>query len=102
MGLCLEPLEDRIALATVSWVSAAGGDWGTGTNWSSGLAPTSIDDVAINQPGVTVTHSAGVDSILCHAVSLQLLQQHHLVRMPSRQAIRSQHFPGLSFPLRRK
>jgi hypothetical protein len=59
----LESLEDRTVPSTVTWISTSSGDWADGSNWSSGSQPGAGDDVVINQPGVTVTHSSGSDSI---------------------------------------
>ena len=61
--LVLESLEDRIQPATVTWISAASGNWDTPGNWSTGALPQAGDVVMINQPGITVTHSAGTDSV---------------------------------------
>src|SRR5437588_5375412 len=59
--LGIEALEERSVPATVSWVNAAGGDWGTGANWSTGTLPGAGDDAVINLPGgVTVTHTGNV------------------------------------------
>jgi hypothetical protein len=59
----LECLEDRTVPSTVTWISTTSGDWADGTNWDSGSKPGSNDDVVISQPGVTVTHSSGNDSV---------------------------------------
>jgi RHS repeat-associated protein len=58
----LEILEDRIAPATITWNNAAGGDWDTPGNWSSGTVPANGDDVVINalNAGASVTHSQNV------------------------------------------
>src|SRR5437588_12184749 len=63
--LFLEFLEDRVAPATVNWVNAAGGDWDTATNWSTGSIPGSGDLAVTNlaKPNVTVTHAGGADAI---------------------------------------
>src|SRR4051812_28471258 len=63
--LHLELLEDRVVPATVSWTNPAGGAWNAGTNWSTGVVPTAVDDVVIDVPSasVTVTHSTGTDTI---------------------------------------
>jgi fibronectin-binding autotransporter adhesin len=62
----LEILEDRTLLAAVSWVAPVSGFWDVGSNWSTGQVPGSGDDVAINQPGVTVTVR---DAEAVHSVS---------------------------------
>src|ERR1022692_4059702 len=60
--LLVEPLEDR-TLPTVTWINPAGGDWDTGTNWSTGVRPAATDDVVISQ-AVTITHASAIaDSI---------------------------------------
>ena len=42
--------------STVSWINAAGGNWSDGANWSTGVAPTASDLVAIDLAGTyTVT-----------------------------------------------
>jgi hypothetical protein len=58
--LLLEILEDRSLPSTVTWVNPAGGDWDTGSNWSTGTVPGAGDDVQINTSGITVTHGANV------------------------------------------
>src|SRR5437660_1170266 len=61
--LSLEPLEEIVLLnGTVSWINAAGGDWGLASNWrdQNGLSrlPGATDDVIIDVPGnVSVTHA---------------------------------------------
>jgi hypothetical protein len=69
----LESLEDRTVPSTVTWISTSSGDWSDGSNWSSGLQPTAADDVIIDQPGVTVTHSSGDDSVHSLTNSADLL-----------------------------
>jgi RHS repeat-associated protein len=60
----LEALEDRLMLSTVRWINSGGGDWDTPSNWSEGALPGAGDDVIIERPGITVTHSNAVtDSI---------------------------------------
>jgi hypothetical protein len=56
------------AAACDSWTNAAGGSWATASNWSTGVVPSTTDDVCITLPGTyTVTlapySSAGGDSI---------------------------------------
>jgi RHS repeat-associated protein len=55
----LEPLEERVLLATVTWTNPAGGDWDTAGNWSTGTLPKSGDDVVIGtlNSGASVTHA---------------------------------------------
>jgi probable HAF family extracellular repeat protein len=56
-------LEERTLLSTVSWINPSGGDWDTPSNWSTGAVPGPSDAVVINLPGITVTHTAGDDSV---------------------------------------
>ncbi|HEV2522676.1 MAG TPA: Ig-like domain repeat protein, partial [Candidatus Acidoferrales bacterium] len=50
---------------TISWTNPLGGDFNTATNWNTGLAPTSTDDVCISPAfaGVTVTFTSGTVTI---------------------------------------
>ncbi|MBX3401239.1 MAG: cadherin-like domain-containing protein [Gemmataceae bacterium] len=51
-------LEDRVTPATITWINAAGGSWGTAANWDLGRLPTTGDDVVIpdlGPPGVDVS-----------------------------------------------
>jgi hypothetical protein len=59
----LDALEERTLLSTVSWINPSGGDWDTPSNWTTGALPGPSDDVIINQPGITVTHNGGSDSV---------------------------------------
>jgi hypothetical protein len=66
----LEVLEDRTLPAQVFWTNAAGGDWDTASNWSTGATPGSADDVIIDVPsGVTVTHSQNIADTVQSLVS---------------------------------
>jgi uncharacterized delta-60 repeat protein len=58
----IEHLESRTLFQAVSWASATSGDWDDPTNWSNNAVPTAADDVTIDMPGVTVTHSTGTDA----------------------------------------
>ncbi len=56
------------AAACDSWTNAAGGSWATASNWSTGVVPSTSDDVCITLPGTyTVTlapySSAGGDIV---------------------------------------
>ena len=55
-------------MTTITWTNIAGGDWETGTNWSSTPnPPASGDDVAITLAGsytVTVEPTVSVNAIL--------------------------------------
>jgi uncharacterized repeat protein (TIGR01451 family) len=42
----------------VHWINAAGGNWNTGTNWSTGLVPSAADNVAIDAAG---TYTVNLD-----------------------------------------
>jgi hypothetical protein len=64
----LEPLESRILLTLVNWVGGSG-DWNTGSNWSNGTGPGAGDDVVIDQPGITVSHSTGSHTVQSLTVS---------------------------------
>jgi RHS repeat-associated protein len=44
----------------ITWSSAGGGDWDDPANWDLHRLPTAADDVVINAPGATITHSACV------------------------------------------
>jgi len=59
----LQALEDRFAPATISWTNPLGGNWGTPSNWDANRVPTASDDVIINQTGISITHSFGIDSV---------------------------------------
>src|SRR4051794_19862768 len=63
LPLRLERLEDRTLPATFHWVNAAGGNWGTASNWDLNTVPTASDDVVISQTGITVTHSSGAGAV---------------------------------------
>ena len=60
-----------------SWTNPAGGDWGTGSNWSSSpAAPTAGDDVAITQAGtytITLAEAQAVDSVVLDAAGAVLV-----------------------------
>lgn len=47
--------------ATVTWVAGATGTWETGSNWSSGVVPTTADDVVIasSTGNIAITLSSG-------------------------------------------
>jgi Bacterial Ig-like domain (group 3) len=72
----LEVLEARTLPSTASWVNPAGGNWDTPSNWSTASVPGPGDDVLINLPGVTVTHSTSltstVDSLTLSQATLTL------------------------------
>src|SRR5262245_14360908 len=63
---CVERLEDRHLLATVTWDGDAGdNNWQTAANWSNDSLPTTGDDVVIDVPSsdITITHASGTTSI---------------------------------------
>jgi hypothetical protein len=63
-------LEERTLLSTVTWINPSGGDWDTPSNWSTDAIPGPADDVIINMPDITVTHSLPVsDSVNSLTVS---------------------------------
>src|SRR5689334_16539364 len=65
-----ERLEERALLSAVSWINASGGSWNVTANWSGNAVPRASDDVTIDLPGtVTITHSAGSDTI--HSLTSQ-------------------------------
>ena len=45
--LLVEILENRVVPATITWLNAAGGDWGTAGNWDLNRTPVDGDDVVI-------------------------------------------------------
>jgi hypothetical protein len=67
-SLLLEPLEERVLLATVNWIGSSG-DWDTPGNWldaatQTNHVPGAGDDAVISTAGITVTHtSAAVDAV---------------------------------------
>jgi hypothetical protein len=66
----LEVLEDRMMLATVTWINPAGGDWDTPSNWSTLARPGPGDDVVVNtlNAGADVTHTQNVTDTI-HSLS---------------------------------
>ncbi len=62
------------ARPTVSWSNAAGGTWGTGSNWGGGAAPTSTDDALIDLLGggpytITLNAATGVASLTLNSAN---------------------------------
>src|SRR5579884_931208 len=57
--LVIDLLEDRFLPSTVFWTNPSGGDWDTGSNWSSGVTPGAGDNAQIGtlNPGSVVTHN---------------------------------------------
>ena len=54
--------------ASVYWITGASGDWSTGSDWLSGVAPSSTDDAVINNSfavtvnGTAVAHSLAMNN----------------------------------------
>jgi sugar lactone lactonase YvrE len=67
--LFVEPLEDRVVPATVNWVNAAGGDWDTPSNWSTGQLPQPGDLAMIPSVNGPITHSQAVNDSVGAIVS---------------------------------
>jgi hypothetical protein len=59
-------LEGRALLATITWVGGSG-DWDNAANWRDdqmvNRLPGPADDAVIDVPGITVTHSTGIDTV---------------------------------------
>src|SRR5262245_846923 len=64
-SLYLESLEDRVLPTTFNWTSLTDGNWNDPANWNGGgvALPGAGDGGVINVSGITITHSAGTDSI---------------------------------------
>jgi hypothetical protein len=43
----LEQLEARDCPSTMTWIASTTGNWNDGSNWSGGVAPTTVDDVIL-------------------------------------------------------
>src|SRR5262245_5640243 len=77
-SLTLEPLEDRLAPAVVSWdggLSGTGTNWHDKVNWAGDVLPGSSDDVEIGAAFAGVTITSGSDftiNSLTSAASLQI------------------------------
>jgi hypothetical protein len=75
----LEILEDRVvpeggpSAGQVFWINPNSGDWDVASNWSQGQVPTSVDQVVIDVPKITVTHSQGVNDAVASLTSLATL-----------------------------
>jgi hypothetical protein len=66
--LIVELLEDRLVPATVNWVGGVDFTWENAANWSTHALPGPADDVSINTPGITVTHTSS-DPVSIHSLS---------------------------------
>lgn len=67
----------NVAFSQLSWANGAGGDFLTGSNWSSGLAPVSTDDVQILIPtsgDITLNGSATVNNFLLNNAGATMTQ----------------------------
>jgi RHS repeat-associated protein len=53
--LAVEGLENRLLLATVTWVSNSSGNWDDASNWNTDTIPGPGDDVVIDVNGATPT-----------------------------------------------
>jgi hypothetical protein len=60
--LLLEALEERLSPAGAQWIGGSG-DFNDTTHWAAGVVPGPSDDVVIDVPGITVTHSTGNHTI---------------------------------------
>jgi hypothetical protein len=63
--------------ADYTWTNAAGGAWGTGTNWSGGVVPIAIDNVAITLGGtytVSLTDARAVNNLTLNSANATLFQ----------------------------
>ncbi len=59
----METLEDLTLPSTVFWTNPVSGSWHVPGNWSTSSVPAPGDDVIINIPGITVTHSQGASNV---------------------------------------
>jgi hypothetical protein len=65
----LEGLENRTVLSSVTWINAAGGDWGTAANWSDNALPNASEDAVINiATSSPITISSG-DPVAAHSLT---------------------------------
>lgn len=64
----VEVLEERQMLTAVSWIATTDGFWDVGANWSTGVVPTSNDDVTLDlagsDPVITVRDDRTVKSLV--------------------------------------
>src|SRR5262245_29987999 len=74
----LEALENRLALAAITWdggSSGTGTAWNTAANWVGDVLPGTVDDAVIGPAfsGVTITSSGAVTiKSLTNAATLQI------------------------------
>lgn len=48
-------------MAAISWANPTNGDWSLGTNWSTGAAPSLLDDATISVAGSYTTTISSID-----------------------------------------
>jgi hypothetical protein len=60
--LLFEVLEERLSPAGAQWIGGSG-DFNDPTHWAGGVVPGPSDDVVIDVPSITVTHSTGNHTI---------------------------------------
>jgi hypothetical protein len=58
----LESLEQRIALATLTWTGASGANWSTPGNWSTGVAPAAGDSLVFPAAAANLTNTNDLPS----------------------------------------
>ncbi len=67
LGLLVAP---GAVAGTVTWTNPAGGAWGVGANWSTGLVPTNQDDVVLGDLGQPYTVEAGAPDQTAKSISI--------------------------------
>src|SRR5579863_3636888 len=73
---CVEAMEPRLLLSTVTWIGDTAGLWNDASNWSSAAVPQTADDVVIDQPGnaeIMFSGSATVASLSVVGDSLNIV-----------------------------
>jgi hypothetical protein len=70
-----ESLEQRVLMATDSWITQGNGNWSVGSNWSLGRAPITSDNVVIDVPGlnIVVTYNGGGQITVNNLLNNELL-----------------------------
>jgi hypothetical protein len=64
MGTGFQDVHFTIQQFSIEWISDAGGNWNTASNWSTGLLPTATDDVFIGVTSSPVTITSGSVTVL--------------------------------------
>jgi hypothetical protein len=60
----LTPVQSGGGTPNGEWTNAAGGDWGTATNWSNTIVPGAFDAIVLDTPvNHTVTFNGGIDGL---------------------------------------